>query len=76
MLSFAKNDIFCSLCKKIKSISHKAIFNTKFCLFTEDTQKRWFCMKRLYEHIEYRDVRANFFVRIFWYLKMFLNQNV
>jgi hypothetical protein len=62
-----KTNIFCSLCKKDKEISHTMpFFKTKICLFYTRHIKYRFFVERLCKHIECRDIRVKFCVQIFW----------
>jgi hypothetical protein len=68
--SFARSQLFCGLCKKVKVyLLKRLIFSIEFYLFyTRHTISRFF-MKRLYEHVAREDVRANFSFQFFEILK-------
>jgi hypothetical protein len=72
-----KTNMFCSLCKKDKEMSHTMpFFKTKFCLFYTRHIKCRFFVEGLCKHIECRDICVKFCVQIFCRFEMYLNQNL
>ena len=67
-----KTDIFCGLCKKDKMMSCENHFLTPNFVFHTRHISWWFSAKRLCEHIQYRDIRAEFLFEFFWHFKICL----
>jgi hypothetical protein len=61
-----KTDIFCGLCKKTKNVTINDLFDTKCCLFDDDTKMSVFYETTLAHRMF---VRVRFFVQTFWNLQ-------
>jgi hypothetical protein len=74
---FREKSTFFVACKKDKKMSSTKLFlNTKFCLFTHDTKNFGFSWNDSVSTYNIKTYASIFYQILFWYFKMFLNQNL